>query len=102
MTQTIRHEGELTIVELAGSISSANAGEFGAAIAAEPAGTEGMVIDAKGLEYISSAGLRVLLAAKKRCGSKVFKIINANDEVMNVFEVTGFAEIMDITKAAAN
>ena len=100
MTQTIRHEGELTIVELAGSISSANAGEFGAAIAAEPAGTEGMVIDAKGLEYISSAGLRVLLAAKKRCGSKVFKIINANDEVMNVFEVTGFAEIMDITKAA--
>lgn len=100
MTQIVRHEGELTIVELSGSITSANAGAFGAAIAAEPTGTEGMVIDAKGLEYISSAGLRVLLAAKKRCAGRAFRIINVNDEVMNVFEVTGFAEIMDIARAA--
>ncbi len=97
---TIRHEGELTVVTLAGSINSANAGEVGAALADEPKGAEGMVIDARALDYISSAGLRVLLAAKKRCGARLFKIINVSDGVMDVFEVTGFAEIMDISKAA--
>ncbi len=99
MGHNIRHEGELTVVELHGSVNSANSNELETALAGEPAGEEGMILDANDLTFISSAGLRVILGAKKRCGGKVFRIINVNDEVMNVFDVTGFSEIMDISRA---
>ena len=99
MGQTIAYENSLVIVQLSGTITSANAAEFDEAIAEEPGARDGIVIDARDLEYISSAGLRVLLAAKKRCGEKEFRIINVSDDVMNVFDVTGFSEIMDISKA---
>ncbi len=89
----------LTEIQLKGSITSANSNDFQKAVAAEPDGTEGVVMDASDLEYISSAGLRVLLALKKRCGSKPFRIINVNDDVMNVFDITGFSEIMEISRA---
>ena len=49
------------------------------------------------LEYISSAGLRVILGANKKM-SKIgaLKLINVCDEVMEVFEMTGFTDILDI------
>ena len=56
-----------------------------------------LVLDVKGMEYISSAGLRVLLAAQKKMqkiGS--MKVINVCEEVMEVFEMTGFADILVI------
>ena len=99
MNLNIRSDGALSVAEVTGSINSDNAHEFEAALSGEPSGAEGMVIDAAGLEYISSAGLRVLLAAKKRCKGKVFRIINVNNEVMEIFNVTGFSEIMDISRA---
>ena len=99
MQVNIRADGALSVVEVSGSINSGNAHEFEAALSGEPSGAEGMVIDAGGLEYISSAGLRVLLSAKKRCKGKVFRIVNVTDEVMTVFDVTGFSEIMDISRA---
>ena len=99
MELKIKHDGELSVIELFGSINSGNAQEFEAALAGEPSGADGMLIDADGLEFISSAGLRVLLSAKKRCKTKTFRIINVSNEVMNVFDVTGFSEIMDITRA---
>ena len=99
MNVTIRQDGALSVAEVTGSISSANAHEFEAGMAGEPSGAGGMIVDAAGLEYISSAGLRVLLGAKKRCRGKTFRIVNVNDEVMNVFDVTGFSEIMDISRA---
>ena len=99
METNIRHDGQLSVVELTGSINSGNAHEFEDALSGEPSSEEGVIIDAGGLEYISSAGLRVLLAAKKRCKGKIFRIVNVNDEVMNVFDVTGFSEIMDISRA---
>ena len=92
----------LTTAAVEGSITAANAHELEQALKDEPNGTDGIVIDAKELEFISSAGLRVLLALKKRCADKTFRIINANDEVMSVFDVTGFSEIMDISKAKRN
>ena len=92
----------LTTAAIFGSITAANSHELESALHDEPGDADGVIIDAKGLEYISSAGLRVLLALKKRCGGKTFRIINANDEVMNVFDVTGFSEIMDISKAKRN
>ena len=87
-------------VSAEGSINSANAPEFEEALAAVPGETDGLILDAENLEYISSAGLRVLLSAKKRCGKKLFRIINVHPEVQNIFDVTGFSEIMEIVPAS--
>ena len=95
MELKIKHDGELSVIELFGSINSGNAQEFEAALAGEPSGADGMLIDADGLEFISSAGLRVLLGAHKAMkGSLVVK--NVNDIVKEVFEVTGFSDILTI------
>ena len=56
-----------------------------------------LILDFKGLEYISSAGLRVLLAAQKKMqkiGS--MKVINVCEAVMEVFEITGIADVLVI------
>ncbi len=82
-----------------GSVNSANAAEFGGALSALPGDADEVVLDIADLEYISSAGLRVVLGLKKRCGSKAFRVINASSEVMEVFNMTGFSEIMDIEPA---
>ena len=60
-------------------------------------GIKELVIDAKKLEYISSAGLRVLLSAQKimsKQGSMVVK--NVSEEINEIFEVTGFSDILTI------
>ena len=56
-----------------------------------------LVLDMKGVEYISSAGLRILLAAQKKM-NKVgsLKLTGVCDAVMEVFEMTGFADILEI------
>lgn len=56
-----------------------------------------LILDLKGLEYISSAGLRIVLMAQKRMqqiGS--MKVRNVREEIMDVFEMTGFADILTI------
>ena len=56
-----------------------------------------LTLDFAKLEYISSAGLRVLLAAQKVMGKKGgMKLHNVCPEIMEVFEITGFAEVLDI------
>ena len=60
-------------------------------------GVEELVLDFAALEYLSSAGLRVLLAAQKgmnRQGNMVVR--NANETVMEIFEVTGFVDVLNI------
>lgn len=99
MKVNIKQDNSTTYISIDGNITSANAGELQEALAGEPGSTEGVVIDIKELEYISSAGLRVILSLKKRCKNLPFSIINANEEVMSVFNVTGFAEIMNISQA---
>ena len=62
-------------------------------------GISALVIDLKGLEYISSAGLRVLLGAQKKMNQiGTMKLIGVCEEVMDVFEMTGFADILTIEK----
>ena len=56
-----------------------------------------MVLDADNLEYISSAGLRIVLRLKK--AEPTFSVINVNSEVYDIFEMTGFTEIIDVKKA---
>ena len=56
-----------------------------------------LILDLSGLEYISSAGLRVLLSAQKRMMKQgSMKVTNVNETVMEVFEVTGFVDILTI------
>ena len=64
------------------------------------AGTDSIVIDFDKVEYISSAGLRVLLGTSKAMLKKngEFKIINVSDNIMDVFAVTGFINKLNITK----
>lgn len=81
-----------------GSIDTNNAEAVGAEIAAiraeHPEGK--LVLDMDDLRYISSAGLRQILKLKKK--EKDFAIINCSSEVYEIFEMTGFAEMMDISK----
>lgn len=85
-------------VKLTGRIDSSNAAATEAKINEQIVGLDGeLVLDATDLEYISSAGLRVILRLKKANGST--KVINCKSEVYEIFDMTGFTEMMDISKA---
>ncbi len=86
------------IIELKGKIDSSNAGETEMKINMQVGDYKSeLVIDASGLTYISSAGLRVILRLKK--ANQSTKVINCNPEVYEIFDMTGFTEMMDISKA---
>ena len=97
MTIEIKRNTEETVIELVGRLDTTTAPALDKTILEDAADTKHLVLDLKGLEYISSAGLRVLLSAQKklqRIGS--MKVINVCEEVMEVFEMTGFADILTI------
>ncbi|MBO4880389.1 MAG: anti-sigma factor antagonist [Firmicutes bacterium] len=87
------------VIALSGKIDSGNSAQIEETIKARRNGcdTAAVVLDMDKLEYISSAGLRVLLRLKK--DSKDLRIINVNPEVFEIFEMTGFTEIMKVEKA---
>ena len=93
----IKKNVENTIVEIVGRLDTTTAPSLEKTLSDDMGDTKNLIFDFKGLEYISSAGLRVLLAAQKRMqkiGS--MKVINVCQEVMEVFEITGFADILTI------
>ena len=62
-------------------------------------GVTELIFDFEKLEYISSSGLRVLLAAQKEMNKRGnMKVIHPNEIVLEIFDVTGFADILDIEK----
>ena len=89
--------GESQVVALGGRLDTTTAQELEGAIKEAIEGKTELIIDMKELEYISSAGLRVLLSAHKamsRQGTMVVK--NASEAVKEIFEVTGFSDILTI------
>ena len=97
MTIEIKRNAEETTIKLVGRLDTTTAPALDKTINEDIAGTKNLVLDVKELEYISSAGLRVLLGAQKKMqkiGS--MKVINVREEVMEVFEMTGFADILVI------
>ena len=91
-------DGVLTLY-LEGRVDTTNAPQTEAEIEAARAGASytAVVIDADGLEYISSAGLRVVLRLRKAEPS--LRVINASSEVYEIFEMTGFSEMIPVEKA---
>ena len=97
MTIEIKKNATETIIESVGRLDTITAPALDKTINEDIAGTENLVLDVKGMEYISSAGLRVLLGAQKKMqkiGS--MKVTGVCEEVMEVFEMTGFADILVI------
>ena len=97
MTIDIKKTQEQTIVAISGRLDTITAPALEKTINEDVADAKNLVLDVKNLEYISSAGLRVLLGAQKKMqkiGS--MKVINVCEAVMEVFEMTGFADILVI------
>ena len=97
MNIEIKRTAEETIIELVGRLDTTTAPDLDKTINQDIADVKDLVIDIKGLQYISSAGLRVLLGAQKKMqkiGS--MKVTNVCEEIMEVFERTGFSDILTI------
>ncbi|MBR3251275.1 MAG: phosphotransferase [Erysipelotrichaceae bacterium] len=94
-----KFENNVLTIYLEGNVDTTNAeavgAEFESIRAEHPEGQ--LILDLEDLNYISSAGLRQILRLKKR--EKDLKLINCSSEVYEVFDMTGFAEMMDISKA---
>ena len=82
-------------VNLEGRLDTTTAPSFEKFICENYDGTGSIVINCKKLEYVSSAGLRVLLSTQKKNNGKM-KLTNVCELVMEVFEMTGFVEILVI------
>ena len=93
----IKKSAESTTLEIVGRLDTTTAPSLDKTINEDVGNPKNLILDFKGLEYVSSAGLRVILGAQKKMqklGS--MKIINVCEEVMGVFEITGFADILTI------
>lgn len=90
-------EGTSLTIALTGRLDTVTAPELEGALKESLDGVTKLVIDLEKLEYISSAGLRVLLAAQKMMNLQgEMKVTHVSEVVMEVFEVTGFSDILTI------
>ena len=97
MTITKTMEGGALTIALEGRLDTMTAPELEAELMPSLSGVKELVMDFKQLDYISSAGLRLLLNVQHELyGKGKMKVINANEIVKEVFEVTGLTSIMDI------
>ena len=99
MSVTMKTENGKAVVNLTGRITSANASSVEQEISAAIGDYAGkaLTLDLNDLEYISSAGLRVLLRLRKRFAG--MEMVNVSSDVYEIFEMTGFTEMMPISKA---
>lgn len=87
---------ELTVV-ISGRLDTTTAPQLDEEFKQNLAGIEKLVLDFTALEYLSSAGLRVLLSAQKTMNKQGEMIIkNVNETITEIFEVTGFIDILTI------
>ena len=97
MTIEIKKNENETIIEVVGRLDTITATVLEKTIGENICGIQSLVLDFKRLEYISSAGLRVLLGAQKKMQSiGTMKLVGVCEDVMEVLEMTGFADILTI------
>ena len=89
--------GTAAALKIVGRLDTTTAPELEAAIDGCVAGVKELVLDCAALEYVSSAGLRVILKAQKLMNAQgAMKLTHVNETIMEVFEITGFADILNI------
>ncbi len=97
MNINIQNENEIVVVSLAGRLDTTTAPQLEAELKTALEGAKSLTLDFAALEYISSAGLRVILGAQKTMNKQGDMVIkNVNETIMEVFEVTGFVDILTI------
>ena len=97
MTITKTTEGNALTVSLEGRLDTVTSPELEKELAGALEGVEALTFDFEQLKYISSAGLRVLLSAQKIMSRKGgMTLRNVGADIMEIFEVTGFSEILTI------
>jgi len=95
MKITKKLDNDALLIELEGRLDTNTAPQLEAELQLE--GIEDLAFDFEKLEYVSSAGLRVLLAAQKTMNKQgKMAIKNVNESIMEVFVITGFADILTI------
>lgn len=99
MDITKKQTGSELLIEVSGSIDSVTAPEFNNAIEGSLNGIKSLIFDFKNVDYISSAGLRVLLVARKTIAKDGNVIVRSpNQNVIDIFTMTGFDNILTIEK----
>lgn len=89
--------GEVATLVVAGRLDSQTAPELEKEFDSISAELKELTFDMSGLEYVSSAGLRVILKAQKVMNTKgSMKLVGVNDSIMEVFDITGFLDILTI------
>lgn len=97
MNICIAKENDVTVLKLEGRLDTTTAPELEKTINGEGDALKNLVLDFAGVDYISSAGLRVLLSAQKKMNVQGrMELINVKETVMDIFEMTGFADILEI------
>jgi len=97
MTIEKKINGSEAVLGIAGRLDTTTAPQLEEVIANELNGVEALVLDMQALEYVSSAGLRVILKAQKMMAAKGgMKLVHVNETIMEVFDITGFTDILAI------
>jgi len=97
MTVDKKLAGTELIIALAGHLDTTTAPQLEAELKANLPGVEHLVLDFAALDYLSSAGLRVLLAAQKQMNKQGDMVVRSvNETIAEIFEVTGFSDILTI------
>jgi len=90
-------EGNRLTIKLDGRLDTNTAPELDEELGAILSGVQELIFDFGGLKYISSAGLRLILSTQKTMNQQGTLVIeNVNDMVMEIFETTGFADVLTI------
>ena len=97
MTIEKKLNGESATLVVVGRLDTQTAPELEKELQAVLPGLKELIFDMTGLEYISSAGLRVILKAQKAMNEQgSMKLTGVNDAIMEVFDITGFLDILTI------
>ena len=97
MTIEIKKNADELVLEITGRLDTITAPALDKTINENLGEIKSLILDFKNLEYISSAGLRVLLSTQKKLQEKgTMKLKNVREEVMEVFEITGFVDILTV------
>lgn len=97
MTINVERDFELVTLEITGRLDTTTAPNLEMVVKELSADTKELVFNMSGLEYISSAGIRVLLSAYKKMNSNdgIMRIEKTNEIVREVFEMTGLSGMLD-------